>query len=74
LGFRVAIQASSSPTIQIIITLNITINQSIIKIIDLKIYIISPAYSQTTTSIIIRQRAINSKGIREAVTKRIGFS
>jgi hypothetical protein len=74
LGFRVAIQASSSPTIQIIITLNITINQSIIKIIDLKIYIISPTYSQTTTSIIIRQRAINSKGIREAVTKRIGFS
>jgi hypothetical protein len=74
LGFRVAIQPSSSPISQIIITLNVTINQSVIKIIDFKRYIISPAYSQTTTSIVIRPRAINSKGIRKTVTKRIGFS
>jgi hypothetical protein len=73
LGFGITIETSGSPAVQIIITLHITINHSFIKSIDLKLYIISPAYSQTSTPIIVRQRAINRKNIRVTVTKRIGF-
>jgi hypothetical protein len=74
MGFRIPIKTSCSPAVHNIFTLNVAINHSIIKISNLKFYIISPAYSQTTTPIIIRQSAINRKKIRETVTKRIGFS
>jgi hypothetical protein len=73
MGFRIPIKTSSSPAIHNLITLNVAINHSIIKTSNLKVYIISPANSQTTTPIIVRQGAINREKFSETVTKRIGF-